>query len=149
MANSHNQSLAMLPPSHPAPPQLWPTPKNIRQSPKMMHNVYSRSSPRGGTGLFAASQIIAGQLITGIPEPLVTVPDDAHLKECCSWCMAWKPATVDEGSKSMLNPYRDETSLNYCAGCRVVRYCGKVGWCKSYSPTCRKLARRELCTDVH
>lgn len=91
----------------------------------MTHNVNSRPSPHGGTGLFSGCKIAPGQLVVDIPEPLVVVPDDGHLKECCSRCMVWKP---EDGvfSRWMLDPYRDGQLLSFCAGCRVVKYCSKV-----------------------
>ncbi|KAH8149607.1 uncharacterized protein LAJ45_06237 [Morchella importuna] len=85
-------------------------------------NIYTHPSSLGGTGLFATTKITPGQLVLSIPEPLVTVPDDIHLTECCSRCMLWRPAG---GGTSMLNLYEDERSLNYCTGCRVVKYCSK------------------------
>lgn len=95
-------------------------------------NIYTHPSSLGGTGLFATTKITPGQLVLSIPEPLVTVPDDIHLTECCSRCMLWRPA----GNRtSMLNLYEDERSLNYCAGCRVVKYCSKVCF---YSQTHQK-----------
>lgn len=98
----------------------------------MTHEVNSRSSPRGGVGLFADCKISPGQLVVDIPDPLVTVPDDAHLKECCSRCMAWRPEDDGASPISMLNPYLDEQPLSYCTGCRAVKYCSKVCLCKSF-----------------
>lgn len=97
---------------------------------KMTHDVNSRPSPRGGVGLFAVCKIPPGQLVVDIPDPLVIVPDDARLEECCSWCVVWRPKD-GISPMSMLNPYRDENPLSYCVGCRVVKYCSKVCLCKS------------------
>lgn len=91
----------------------------------MTHNVNSRPSPHGGTGLFPECKIAPGQLAIDILEPLVVVPDDAHLKECCSWCMVWKPKD-GVSSESILNSYHAEQLLSICTGCRVVKYCSKV-----------------------
>lgn len=96
----------------------------------MTHDVNSRPSPRGGTGLFVGRGVAPGQLVVDIPEPLVIVLDDAHLEECCSRCVVWKPEDRIS-SRSMLNPYRDEHPLSFCTGCRVVKYCSKVCLCKS------------------
>lgn len=106
---------------------------NFRWNPKMTHKVNSHPSPHGGTGLFVDSKIAPGQLVLDIREPLVTVPDDAHLKECCSRCMAWKP---EDGvsSRSMLNLYHDENPLSFCTGCKVVKYCSKVCLRKLFYP---------------
>jgi hypothetical protein len=93
------------------------------QSLYMSNNTIRRSSTRGGNGLFATTRISSGSPILEIPSPLVTVPDDAHLAETCSYCMLWMPQT---SSQSMLNYYTEDKSLSFCTGCNVVKYCGKV-----------------------
>ena len=53
-----------------------------------------------------------------IERPLVAVLNQAHLTRACEWCFIWVP----EGEGEV------KTKLRACQGCRIVRYCSKVGF---------------------
>ena len=71
-----------------------------------------------GTGLFTKQPVNAGSLVFNIDRPLITVLDSARLRDHCEWCLdsAGEEDGEDEGRK-----------LRVCTGCKIVRYCSKVG----------------------
>ena len=85
--------------------------------------VYFQNTASSGRGAFASQDIPAGSLVLEISNPLICIPDDAHLDDCCSYCMSWKPSS---GASSVAQSYTDDAPLSYCLGCKVVKYCGKV-----------------------
>lgn len=82
----------------------------------------SRQTPDKGLGLFATSQILPRDNIFAIIANFATVLDTARLHDTCSNCF------VTVGDE--LNP---DLSLKACAGCHVVKYCGKVSFGESFS----------------
>ena len=54
-----------------------------------------------------------------IERPLVAVLNQGQLIRACEWCFIWVPEAEGEGEA--------KTKLRACQGCRVVRYCSKVG----------------------
>lgn len=93
----------------------------------------------GGQGLFTTRAVNAGEIVLHITDPLVVVPDDKHLRECCSGCMLWRPPPPppspppqEQGRKPQYPDPEVEgldqgPMLVRCAWCTVVWYCGKVG----------------------
>ena len=53
-----------------------------------------------------------------IERPLVAVLNQKHLTRACEWCFIWVPEGEEEA----------KTKLRACQGCRIVRYCSKVGF---------------------
>ncbi|KAL7268574.1 hypothetical protein RUND412_008797 [Rhizina undulata] len=107
-------------------------------SPTTINKTFTAPSPHDGNGLFAQCDLHPGDPILQIL-PLIAVPDDAHLSECCSWCMSWtghKPQSRsqerivelpdNEGTEDPpLEFEKNELKLSWCTGCRVVKYCSK------------------------
>lgn len=91
----------------------------------------------GGYGLFTTRAVKAGEVVLHLTDPLVVVPDDKHLGECCSGCMLWRPppplAQKQEQEQEPRYPDPEVEGLDQdlklvrCAWCTVVWYCGKVG----------------------
>ncbi|EEH10126.1 MYND finger family protein [Histoplasma capsulatum G186AR] len=90
----------------------------------------SRQTPDKGLGLFATSQILPRDNIFAIIANFATVLDTARLHDTCSNCF------VTVGDE--LNP---DLSLKACAGCHVVKYCGKKcqieSWAASHKKECK------------
>lgn len=75
-----------------------------------------------GNGLFATTDIAAGELIFSLERPAIAVLDSKQLDRVCSNCFA---SSEDRAVK-----YGDVASVvnvKACTGCRVLRYCSKVG----------------------
>lgn len=83
-------------------------------------SLYTQQVPDKGTGLFTSRTIHAGELVFHIDRPLLCVPDNRCLNEVCYHCFVWLP-----GGMSMVDGIT--TKLQVCTGCKVVRYCSKVG----------------------
>ena len=103
---------------HLNPPTMIPQTPNPR--------IYTQQTPNAGTGVFAAKDILSGELIFRIDRPLVSALDSPHLKDTCYNCYLWVPEEQrdeedEDGRIGMLR-------LKACTGCRVSRYCGKVGF---------------------
>ena len=86
-------------------------------------NVYSKKTESAGNGLFASKDIPAGDLILRVNRPLVTVSDSPHLNDTCSNCCIWVP----QGQAAAVGNGKEKVTLKACTGCKIVRYCGKVG----------------------
>jgi len=84
--------------------------------PPLPDNIQIRSTANAGFGLFTTEPIPAGRLISQIERPLITVLDSARLIDTCEWCLR-----VVQGGDGGCG------SLKACTGCKVVRYCSKVG----------------------
>ena len=84
-------------------------------------HLYPQETAAAGTGLFASEAIPPGVEILQIERPLVYVLDSPHLKDTCSEC-----------SLSLPEKSRDHAphgkSLKACHGCKITRYCCKVGY---------------------
>ena len=89
----------------------------------------------GGQGLFTTRAVKTGEVVLHLTDPIVVVPDDKHLGECCSGCMVWRPPPArrelaqeryPDPEVEGLDEDQDPTLVR-CAGCTVVWYCGKVG----------------------
>ncbi|KAF8467778.1 hypothetical protein BDZ91DRAFT_848377 [Kalaharituber pfeilii] len=94
-------------------------------------------APNGaGTGLFTTRSFMPGEVVLHIAEPLVAVPDEKHIRECCSGCLKWKPGDKEggngDGGRQLKypDPEEQEERLMKCTGCNIVRYCGKT--CQKY-----------------
>jgi len=84
--------------------------------PPIPANIRLRPAANAGLGLFTTEALPAGHLISQIQRPLITVLDSARLTDTCEWCLR----VVQGGDGSC-------ASLKTCTGCKVVRYCSKVG----------------------
>jgi hypothetical protein len=98
----------------------------------------------GGVGLFATAPIPSGALILSIEQPLLAIPDIAYLEQTCSNCLCWvpEPGATGYSVQQWLNSgYAEEPkSLKTCTGCKVVRYCDKVGGSEGCMPVLRARA---------
>ena len=83
-------------------------------------HITTRAVPSQGIGLFTSQPLEAGEFIFKDQRPLITVLDSARLRNCCEWCLtAGHDGDLDDGGGGV--------RLRACTGCRVVRYCTKVG----------------------
>lgn len=78
--------------------------------------IEARPSEKAGLGLFTSKSIPAGDLILEIKRPLITELDSARLADTCEWCL-----------KHVQGDGEDRPKLRACTGCKIVRYCSKVG----------------------
>ena len=83
-------------------------------------SLYTQKISGKGTGLFTSSAIDAGELVFRIERPLLCVPDNRCLSEVCYHCFIWLP-----GGEGVVHDVA--TKLLACSGCKVVKYCSKVG----------------------
>lgn len=95
-------------------------------------NVYSKKTKNAGNGLFASRDIPAGDLILLVNRPFLAVLDTPHLDDACSNCFVWVP----QGGAAAGGDERDDVVLRACTGCKVVKYCGKVGSGLFLLPAC-------------
>ena len=87
--------------------------------------TYTRQTQNAGIGVFASEDIGPGELVLHIPRPLVSALDTPHLTDTCYSCYLWLPGNkVDE---ELEDDGAHQVSLKTCTGCKVVRYCSKVG----------------------
>ena len=84
-------------------------------------HVSACATATADSGLFTSKDIGPGELIIQIKHPLITILDSARLKQHCEWCL--RKGAEDDGA----NKAEDDVRLRACTGCRIVRYCGKVG----------------------
>lgn len=83
--------------------------------------IHTETCPNdAGTGLFALDAIPPGVEILRVERPLVCVLDSPRLKDTCSQCSLWLPE--HDGDRGVQNK-----RLKCCQGCKVTRYCCKVG----------------------
>ena len=71
------------------------------------------------SGLFAAKDTAAGDLIIRLGRPLLAVLDSPHFTDTCSNCFVCVSENEDE---------EEVVKLSKCGGCGVVRFCGKVSF---------------------
>lgn len=83
-----------------------------------------KQSPISGKGVFAVKRFSPGDVLLSLERPLVAVLDKPHIDEVCSWCFLPGPlersAAAGRSSRPPPNP------INWCVGCRKVKYCSKV-----------------------
>ena len=87
--------------------------------------VYTQKASDAGTSLFASDAIPPGVEILRVERPLVRVLDTAHLQDTCSECNLWFP----EIGHDQRPP---SERLKTCLGCKITRYCCKVGLLVSF-----------------
>ena len=95
--------------------------------------IHSREAPNhAGSGLFTSTAIEAGEEVLRIDRPLVSVLDSPHLKDACSNCFVWVP---ENGVGQFGEEKGAKLKLRACQGCKINRYCSKVGWkfCKIFN----------------
>ncbi|KAF3909123.1 hypothetical protein ABW21_db0206416 [Orbilia brochopaga] len=89
----------------------------------LTESVYVKEHKTAGRGAFSAALVPPGVEILNIPDPLICIPDNAHLDVCCHYCMT---GTTDETSVSVAQAYGPPVKLSYCLGCNVAKYCSKA-----------------------
>lgn len=88
-------------------------------------HIFTKQAPNNaGNGLFSSQAIDACTEIFRIDRPLVSVLDSRHLKDACSNCYVWVP---DHGMGQMGGEQGRDVKLRACQGCKISRYCTKVG----------------------
>lgn len=104
-------------------------------------NTYTHQTPNAGVGVFAANEIGPGELIFRVDRPLVSALDSPHLKDTCYSCYSWVPENQRDDEEE-----EDGTGvvkLKACTGCRIARYCGKVGF-RAWSTTSTSIVVLEV-----
>ena len=71
-----------------------------------------------------------------VKRPLVAVLNQGQLTTACEWCFVWVPD--GQGTAT--------TKLRACQGCRIVRYCSKVGFEESLG--CRFICHKKEVLSV-
>ncbi|KAJ6257721.1 hypothetical protein Dda_7509 [Drechslerella dactyloides] len=89
----------------------------------LSESVYIKDHKATGRGAFSSVLIPGGTEILNIPDPLICIPDNAHLDSCCHYCMA---EATDDTSAPVNQAYKPSVQLSYCLGCKVVKYCSKA-----------------------
>lgn len=87
-------------------------------------HISPQETPDAGNCLFSSKEIAAGELVFHIDRPLALALDEPRLRETCEGCLRWM------NGNSMGDDDDDDDDakrLKDCLGCKVVRYCGKVG----------------------
>lgn len=99
--------------------------------------VCVKTAYASGEGVFVNEDVGKGVLLMEERLPEVCIPDDAHLPEACSWCMAWKPSGGEEMwytdshkpllqcTRSVSPPPSPLPSLTP-RRCKTVKYCDQV-----------------------
>ena len=83
-----------------------------------------RALNNAGSGLFASRAIEPGQEISRTEQQLVSVLDSPHLRDACANCYIWCPPT---GVGQFGEEKGAGVTLKACLGCKINRYCSKVG----------------------
>ncbi|MCJ1249215.1 hypothetical protein MMC30_006438 [Trapelia coarctata] len=83
-------------------------------------HAYTGSAGPAGTGLFAARDFEAGELVLRLEREVVSVLDSGRFGVACERCFL----TEEDGEEDDV-----EVKLKKCGGCGVVKFCGEVG-CK-------------------
>jgi len=104
-------------------------------------NVYKKHTVGRGHGLFASQDLHLRSQIMLVARPLLMALDTAQLKSYCDCCFISAVDTVlspDSGGVQ---------TLKRCTGCRVLRFCSKVGMELSglSTGTTRMLTRTQEC----
>ncbi|KAK6541000.1 hypothetical protein TWF694_008381 [Orbilia ellipsospora] len=86
-------------------------------------NAYLKDRLSAGRFIHASTLVSAGSEIIRVEDPLICIPDEAHLDNCCHYCMSEESST---GTESVYQAYKLPVKLSYCLGCRVVKYCSKA-----------------------
>ena len=80
-------------------------------------HAYSSPACPAGTGLFAAKDFEAGELVLRLEREVVSVLDSGRLGVACEWCFL----TEEDAEDGV------EVKLKKCGACGIVRFCGEVG----------------------
>ena len=86
--------------------------------------TYKKRHDDSGWGLYANRDIEARESVISIQRPLVISMDIPRLKDTCYLCLGFESKTFQSPTVADL---AEETKLQICTGCHVVRYCSKVG----------------------
>jgi Pyruvate/2-oxoacid:ferredoxin oxidoreductase delta subunit len=91
-------------------------------------NVYREEVPDAGSGLFASQAFEPGEEVFRVRSPLVSVLNQSQLTTACANCFLWVPENSEDavgGGDIGERPKRKK--LRACQGCKILRYCSKVG----------------------
>ncbi len=99
-------------------PPIFPPSPALHKMTSLPSHIQQRSISPAGNGLSTIKAIDAGEEVLRVERPLVAVLNQGQLIWVCEWCFIWVP----EGEG------KSKTKLRACQGCRVVRYCSKVGF---------------------
>lgn len=89
----------------------------------LLQGVEIRQSPIAGKGVFATKRFHPGDAVFSLDRPLITgLGDKDKIETACSWC--FQPGAVHWSAAS--RNASTMSTINWCAGCRKVKYCGKV-----------------------
>jgi hypothetical protein len=101
-----------------------------------------KRSTLGGRGLFATCPIEGGDVLIELERPLIAVLDRPRIEDTCSWCFSWTELPVLSGAG-----VNQALKVNWCTGCRKVKYCSKrcqsQSWKGGHKQECKRLASQE------
>jgi hypothetical protein len=101
-----------------------------------------KRSSLGGRGLFATCPIEGGDVLIELERPLIAVLDRPRIEDTCSWCFSWTELPVLSGAG-----VNQALKVNWCTGCRKVKYCSKrcqsQAWKGGHKQECKRLASQE------
>lgn len=108
-----------------------------------------RSVAGTGSGLFTNLAIQPGSEILNVDRPLVSVLNSGHLKTACTNCFLWMPDNGVDGNAVVQTEtgIADEKKLKACQGCKIVRYCSKVG-CLSFATYDHRICYFSVCENI-
>lgn len=94
-----------------------------------------------GSGIFATKSFSLGDTIVTVNAPMIVALDKDRLTDTCYQCFRQAGDIPPEAHLGFPPDGSEdknvgEVKLNRCAGCKVVRYCGKV--CGSFRFRCRE-----------
>ena len=88
-------------------------------------NILPSSIPGAGSGVFASTDLIAGEEIFRVPDPLVSCTENAATEFICDFCFYFEKSKVDPSGR-FLTDNDQSPMVTVCNGCKLVRYCTKV-----------------------
>jgi len=89
----------------------------ISSSQSDVSHAYISPAGSAGTGLFAARDFEAGEVVLRLENEAVSVLDSGRFGVACERCFLTEEDAEDDV----------EVKLKKCGGCGVVRFCGEVG----------------------
>lgn len=101
-----------------------------------------KKSPLGGRGRFATKDIAPGDVLLSLDRPLIAVLDRQRISDTCSWCFSWTELPMLSGAGP-----NQITKVNFCVGCKKVKYCSKKcqsqAWKAGHKKYCKIFAAQE------
>ncbi len=100
-------------------------------------HIKARQAPDAGAGLFTSKQIPAGEEVFRIDRPLAAALDSPRLTQVCYECFLWPQENGKEARMRLKGaPAVKDRTLKDCLGCKVVKYCCKVGGYERFPTSC-------------